>query len=115
MLQDTGANGLPMMKSAPVRMLTSGGDDALKAADGNGEDGIVEEEEEDALQDHDGVTSNDFSRGKRLKRLIKMLTSTNARKALAALKTNMWITVCVLMVIHLGIFVAIIVSINRLG
>jgi hypothetical protein len=51
--------------------------------------------------------------GKRLKKLLRLLNSSTAQRALAMFKTHMWLVMGLLMVVHLVCFTAIVVLINK--
>lgn len=60
-----------------------------------------------------GVTSSDFRRAKKFKRLQRLLTSARARRSVTMLENLSKIAAVVILLMHLGVFVAIRILLNN--
>jgi len=131
---DTGHSGLPTEKVRQAEARRAGGGllAALAAgAEAAKDDDVdrqetalyVEDDDEElvvdagkadaAAADLAGGASSDFSRGKRLKRLLKLIAGKQATAALHTLRTHMYGTVAAMVLLHVACFIALLAYINR--
>lgn len=89
---------------------------AGKARGGGDEEGETSErssEHASQIGDSASAVGGDFSRGKRLKRLTKLLSGRRAMSALYALRQHVWVVVAILLLAHLGCFLGVLMNLNQ--